>query len=305
MLGFPPFAFEAPTTMERLLTLAAIPGAKLLAGGTDLLPNLKHRLIDAELVVSLNRVAALGQLRDTAAGLEIGATVTLAALARHPVVLQRYPALAVAAKTVATSTIQAMATLGGNVMLDVRCTFFNQPEGWRESIGGCLKCEGTVCHVARTGTGCYAAHSADTVPVLWLMGAELVFASTSGTRTVGISKLYEDDGIARLSTRPGEVLTTIVLPPNPGAIASRKVRQRPAIDYPAVLVAVRRDGDGASAVLSAIGPRPIEVNAERADDLPELAWRAARPLNTHTVSTSWRKHMVRVEVRRALASLGD
>ncbi len=301
MLPFPAFRFEAPSTVDELLPLAAAPGARLVAGGTDLLPSLKHRLYQVDTVVSLGRISTLRSITDEASHLSIGATATLREVASHPVVQERFPALAAACRTVATSTIQAMGTLGGNVMLDVRCRFFNQPDGWRDSIGGCLKCSGTTCHVARTGTGCYAAHSADTVPVLWLLGAQLEFTSVSGTRTIGIEALYKTDGIDRLTQLPGEVLTRIYIPPPSGTIVHRKVRLRGAIDYPALLTAVRVDGGTATAVVSALGPTPVAITTDQASDLPELAWRAARPMNTHTISTSWRKHMVRIEVSRALA----
>ncbi len=303
MLPLPPFRLECPDTIEQLLPLAAVPGSRLLAGGTDLLPSLKHRLFQAEVLVSLGRVDALGGIEQREAGLRIGATARLWDVARHPAVCQAYPALAAACRTVATSTIQAMATLGGNVMLDVRCIYFNQPDGWRESIGGCLKCEGDVCHVARTGTGCYAAHSADTVPALWLYGAKVELQSTTGTRLLPMPSLYGSDGIDRLHIQPGEVLTAIHLPPPAGPVHHRKVRLRGAIDYPALLVAVRRDGAGATAIVSAIGPAPIEVSADRMEDLAEQAMAAARPLNTHAISTSWRRAMVRVEVARAVAAV--
>ncbi len=299
MLPLPRFALQCPESLGELLPLAAEPGAKLLAGGTDLLPSLKHRLLSADVLVSLSRVPLSG-ITQTDAGLRIGAGTTLIDVALNEVVQADYPALAAACKTVATSTIQAMGTLGGNIMLDVRCIYFNQPDTWRDSIGGCLKCEGSVCHVARTGSGCYAAHSADTVPALWLLGAQLELQSTSGVRQLALSDLYKEDGIDRLSIAPGEVLTAITLPKPTGTTVHRKLRLRGAIDYAALLVAVRRQGDGAQAVISAIGPQPIAVSAESADDLTELAWDAAKPLNTHAISTAWRRQMVRVEVSRAL-----
>jgi len=304
MLPLPSFRLECPDTLAQLLPLAAVPGSRLLAGGTDLIPALKHRLFSAEVVVSLAGIASLSEIHETDTGLRIGAGAKLWDVARHSTVLRDYPALAAACRTIATSTIQAMGTLGGNVMLDVRCIYYNQPDTWRESIGGCLKCEGDVCHVARTGTGCYAAHSADTVPALWLLGAQLELQSTSGTRTLALSALYGEDGIDRLKTKPGEVLTAITLPPPSGATVHRKLRLRGAIDYPALLVAVHRHGEGATAVLSAIGPRPIEVQVEAAEDLVEAALAVAKPLHTHAISTPWRRHMVQVEVARALAEAG-
>jgi len=299
MLPLPRFSLQCPERLAELLPLAAEPGARLLAGGTDLVPALKHRLLSADVLVSLSRVPLSG-ITATDAGLRIGAGTSLWDVARDETVQAKYPALAAACRTVATSTIQAMGTLGGNIMLDVRCIYYNQPDTWRDSIGGCLKCEGSVCHVARTGSGCYAAHSADTVPALWLLGAQLELQSTSGVRQLALSDLYKEDGIDRLSIAHGEVLTAITLPKPTGTTVHRKLRLRGAIDYPALLVAVRRQGDGAQAVISAIGPRPIAVSAESADDLTELCWDAAKPLNTHAISTAWRRQMVRVEVSRAL-----
>jgi 4-hydroxybenzoyl-CoA reductase subunit beta len=300
MLPFPTFKLERPDNLSDALALVTAPDSRILAGGTDLLPNLKHRLEMPDTLVSLSRVNALQGITSSENGLRIGATTTLAAVAAHPMVDTQYPALAAACRTVATSTIQEMGTLGGNLLLDTRCRYLNQPVGWRTAIGGCLKCKGNTCHVAREGRGCYAAHSADTVPVLWLMGAEVVIASTEGERQVPISALYKEDGIDRTVLQRGDLLTAIVLPKPRGFVAHRKLRLRGSIDYPLLLVAVLRAGAGATAVISAVGPRPITVSVDRAQDLPDAAHAATRPLNTHLTSTLWRRHMVRVEVARAL-----
>jgi 4-hydroxybenzoyl-CoA reductase subunit beta len=300
MLPFPAFSLERPDRIGDLLELAAVEGSRIVAGGTDLLPSLKHRLFRPTPLVSIARVAALGGIRVENDTVSIGATTTLREVARHPVVALRYPALAQACTTVATHTIQAMGTIGGNVLLDTRCVYYNQPAGWREALGGCLKAEGTVCHVARTGKGCYAAVSGDTIPVLWLYGCELELASTQGTRRVRVRDLFAEDGRTWLRIQPGEVLARLHLPAPTEPIFHRKLRARGSIDYPLLLVAVQREGRGARAVISALGPSPIEVRADDADELPEIAWRAAHPLPTHLWSTTWRKHMVRVEVRRAL-----
>ncbi len=300
MLGFPRFQVERPDTMADLLQLASTPDSRLIAGGTDLLPNLKHRIEQAKTVVSMNRIHSLHGIHQTEEGLRIGPMTTLAELAGSNAVVSRYSALSSAVKTIATSTIQEMGTIGGNIMLDTRCKYLNQPNGWRKTIGGCLKCEGTVCHVAQTSHNCYATNSADTVPVMWLMGAILELHSIHGDRKVPISDFYKKDGIDRIRIQKGEVLTAIHLPRPRGFVAHRKLRLRGAIDYPLLLCAVRREGSGATAVLSAVGPQPICVQVDKASDLADAAWAATKPLNTHMASTSWRRHMVRVEVNRAL-----
>ncbi|MGB0638298.1 MAG: FAD binding domain-containing protein, partial [Myxococcota bacterium] len=251
-------------------------------------------------VVSLGRINTLRGIQKTDDGLIIGTTTTLSEVAQDPTIQSQYPALAEACRTVGTSTIQNMGTLGGNIMLNTRCLYVNQPQGWRTAIGGCLKCDGNICHVAPKGSGCYAAHSADTVPVLWLMGAQVRVVSTHGERMLSIADLYGDDGVVPTTLKRGEVLVSIHLPKPRGFVAHRKLRQRGSIDYALLLCAVRREGSGATAVLSAIGPQPIEIHVSKASDLVEAAWAAAKPLSTHAMASTWRKHMVRVEVQRAL-----
>jgi 4-hydroxybenzoyl-CoA reductase subunit beta len=300
MLPFPEFKLTQPDRIADLIELAAEPDTRLVAGGTDLMPNLKHRIERPRMVVSLGRINTLRGIEKTDDGLIIGTTTTLSEVAQHLTVQSQYPALADACRTVGTSTIQNMGTLGGNIMLNTRCLYVNQPQGWRTAIGGCLKCDGNVCHVAPKGSGCYAAHSADTVPVLWLMGAHVRVISTRGERMISIADLYGDDGVVPTTLKRGEVLVSIHLPKPRGFVAHRKLRLRGSIDYAMLLCAVRREGSGASAVLSAIGPQPIEVHVDKASDLVEAAWAAAKPLSTHVMASTWRKHMVRVEVRRAL-----
>ncbi len=117
MLPLPRFDYEAPDTMADLLTLAAVPDSRLLAGGTDLMPSLKHRIFSPRTLVSLRRMTELRTLREEGGELSIGATVTLRELALHPLVRERYPALSEACAGVATRTIQMMGTIGGNLML--------------------------------------------------------------------------------------------------------------------------------------------------------------------------------------------
>jgi 4-hydroxybenzoyl-CoA reductase subunit beta len=304
MLPFPSFAVETPDTWGVCHHLLAEPGAHLLAGGTDLLPSMKHRIFHPRVVVSMRRLPGLRKVIEHADGtLALGAGLTLAAVARLAVVRERYPALAEACRTVATPTIQGMATLGGNLALDTRCVYYNQPEGWRAALGGCLKCDGTVCHVAPKGKGCYAAHSADTVPALWLYGAEVQVSSADGARLVPIQRLYGDDGRTWLGLQRGEVITRVLLPRPSAHVVHRKLRIRAAIDYGLLLVAAERRDTGFRAVISAVGPRPIEVSATTPEDLASAAYAAVQPLATHLPPVPWRKKMVRVEVRRAALSL--
>lgn len=302
MLPLPRFSLEQPDDLADALALVAS-GSRVIAGGTDLLPSMKHRIFEPASLVSLRGVRSLRDIGTDGANLLLGAGMTLRQVQRHGLVRTHWRALTEACATIGTPTVQAMGTIGGNVALDTRCTFYNQPAGWRAAIGGCLKCEGTVCHVAPKGDRCYAAHSADTIPVLWLYDAVVHVASASGTREVRVRDLYTDDGRAGIALRPDEIVTAIALPVPPGPTVHRKLRTRGSIDYALLLVAVSRDDDGFHAVISAVGPHPIAVDAPTAEGLAEAAYSAVQPLNTHLVPATWRKRMVRIEVKRACEGL--
>ncbi len=309
MLPLPRFDLAMPATVDEATALMANDGTRVVAGGTDLLPSMKHRLFKPELLVSLTRLADLQTIEARPdGGLAIGAMVRWGDVMRHSTVKNDYPALAEGCRTIATPTIQEMGTLGGNVMLDTRCLYYNQPAGWRKSIGGCLKAEGDLCHVAPKGKGCYAAHSADTVPTLALLGAQLELQSAAGTRVVELNDIFGEDGRTWLKIESHELLTRILLPPPPvGHVGHRKLRLRQSIDYPLLLTAahLRPDGSG-SVIISSLGPAPVRLDFDSGsspESIADAAYKQAFPLTTHFASAPWRKRMVRVEVRRTLEAL--
>lgn len=299
MLPLPEFDYHAPKSVREAIALLCVPGAMVVAGGTDLIPSIKHRLFAPSQLVSLRCITELQQITPLPdGGLAIGAGLRLRQVARDARVRADYPGLAAACLTIGTPTLQNMGTLGGNVLLDTRCLYYNQPAGWRASLGYCLKREGTVCHVAPKGKGCYAAHSADTIPHLWLLDAQIEVVGPRGVRLYPIRSLYSEDGRDYPIQRE-ELLTRILLPPPAFITGHRKLRTRAVIDYGLLLVAASRDAAGYHAVISAVGPRPIAVHGEDPVALAEAAFRAVQPLSTHAPPVPWRKRMVRVEVRRA------
>ncbi|MBL4632460.1 MAG: FAD binding domain-containing protein [Kofleriaceae bacterium] len=176
MLRLPVFGSAAPTTISELVAQLSKPGARLVAGGTDLLPNLKHGLEAPSTLVSTDRVESLREVswHEDKAELHVGASVTLSDIASDKKIVAQFPSFAQAAGLVASPLIRNMATIGGNINLDTRCRYVNQSEFWRSSIGGCLKAAGDVCHVVPKGRSCVAAMSSDCVPALISLGAELL-----------------------------------------------------------------------------------------------------------------------------------
>lgn len=322
MLRLPPYRYHRPATVDEAVALLGEhgPDAMLVAGGTDLIPNMKHRLFTPGHLVALKGVAELKGIQEGDGALRIGAAETLTAVASHPLVRERFPALADAAGHVAGPQLRNMGTLGGNVCLDTRCTYYNQTAFWRQALGYCLKKDGTVCHVTKVGKKCVAAHSADTPPVLMVLDATLTLVGPGGSRTVPARDFFVADGIANTRRAPDEVLTEIRIPLTSVArrTAYAKLRQRKSIDFPLLTVAVaaEMEGDGTvrslEGVVTGLGSRPRELSgwAEAAagrrldaalmDELAERAHKQCHPLENLIVDPDWRRAMVPVYVRRAL-----
>src|SRR5204862_861056 len=241
MLRLPWFEHRAPRSVAEAAKILAGEGprAMLIAGGTDLLPNMKRRHQAPQVLVALAQVGELRQLNGTC-----GAGLTLSEIARH----EKTPAaLRHAAVQVATPHIRNMGTLGGNLCLDTRCTYYNQSYEWRKAIDFCLKKDGQICWVATASKRCVAVSSTDTAPALISLGAKVRLVSAEGEREVALADLYRNDGIEYLSRKPGEILTEVALPKNEGWKSTYwKLRRRGSFDFPilGVAAAVKMAGDG-------------------------------------------------------------
>src|SRR5258708_5684029 len=274
MLRLPKFEYRAARTVaEALEWMGDLAGvgekgpearAMLMAGGTDVLPNMKQRIFTPSVVVGLPAIPALrGLVFASAQGLRIGAGVSLAELAASPLVRERFPALATAAGAVSTPQLREMGTVGGNLCLDTRCNYYNQSEFWRKARDYCLKKGSEICRVAPNGTGCYAVSSCDTAPALMAFDATVHVSSRAGDRVVPVADLYHDDGIHPVRLHDGDVLTDVYLPtPEAGwRSAYEKYRVRGSFDFPIVgVAAAARFADGlcteARLVLQAGATRP-------------------------------------------------
>ena len=337
MLRLPPFKYHRPDTVQDAVGLlaefgdAAIP----VSGGTDLIPNMKHRLFTPAHLVALKGVGEIKGIHAGDGELVIGAAETLTDISLHPSVRLHFTALADAAGHVAGPQLRNSGTLGGNVCLDTRCTYYNQTHFWRQALGFCLKKDGDVCHVTKVGKKCVAAHSADTPPVLMTLRAQMDISGPGGDRTVPVMDFFVGDGIWNTRREPGEIVTRIRVPlAQSGAngdsesgmgyelrTAYVKLRQRQSIDFPLLTVAVAADVDSENrlhslrGVVTGLGARPKELTGwdelgegevltdELIDGLAERAFKQCRPLENMIVETEWRRAMVPVHVTRALRKL--
>jgi 4-hydroxybenzoyl-CoA reductase subunit beta len=327
MLPLPIFEYHRPQTLADALALLAKlgPEARLLAGGTDVLPNMKQGLFDPGHVVSIARLEELRGIgvEAGAGGVEtlvVGAGMKLAELSDSVLVQRLAPALAEAAAAVGGPHHRAMGTLGGNVCLDTRCRYYNQTYFWRKALGYCLKKDGTVCHVVKGGAKCVAAASNDTAPALIALDAEIRMLGPKGERRVPVRDFYTADGIKNTVIEPGEIVVRVAVPVVAGRrSAFEKLRKRGAIDFPLLSVAARFDTSGAASgelsagdvVVSALGARPRRIRAAAkvapgtsrdglAAALAKAAFAECKPLTNLDDEAEWRREMVPVVVEKAV-----
>ena len=321
MMRLPPFTYLASRTLGDALKYASDHGADamLVAGGTDLYPNMKRRQFEPKVLVGLRGIRELRGIGGRPSiGMTVGAATILADVASNAELAAHYPALATAADLVSSPQLRRMGTIGGNVCVDTRCNYYNQSYAWRKAIGFCMKKDGDVCLVAPGSSRCWAVSSSDTAPVLWSLGARVRLIGPRGERTVPVSALYRDDGIEYLAKRPDEVLTEIMLPPADGwRSVYLKLRRRGSFDFPVlgVAVAARMDGDvarEARIVLGAVASLPREagraagaligarLTPELIAHVANLAAGPSKPLDNTDFTHPYRKKMTRVFVARAL-----
>jgi 4-hydroxybenzoyl-CoA reductase subunit beta len=334
MMRLPKFEYRVPRTIAEAVKIVGDvgPTAQFVAGGTDLYPNMKRRQQTPRTVISVMRVPELNQITgDGKSGVRIGASVTLTDIVEHPLINRDYPVIAHAARTISTPILRNMGTIGGNLLLDTRCNYYDQNYEWRKGINFCLKKDGDVCWVAPGSSKCWAVQSSDLVPVMVAIGAKFRLASTLGERMIDAAGFYNDDGIDYLKKRPDELLVDIHLPPTNGWRASyQKLRRRGAFDFPVLGVAawIKVEGQRSQAggtpavpvadariVLGGIAPSPIEVkeagaalighafDEEHIQAAAEAAYIKARPLDNTDFVMNWRKQMARQYTLRALREL--
>jgi len=324
MLRLPTFTYHRPKTAHDAVAIAVEHGktAMYVAGGTDLYPNMKRRHQTPTQVISLQDVPGLHGVDVLADGrVAIGAMAKLSALEHHALLRARFPAFAHAVREISTPLLRNMGTIGGNLLLDTRCTYYDQTHEWRESIDFCMKKDGAICWVAPGSPRCWAVQSSDTVPLVCAMEAEVELVGTTGTRTIKAGDLYRDDGIQYLTKKPEELLTRLILPAPKGWKASYlKLRRRDTYDFPVLGVGacvwtdaqgvvtkanIRLGGAGSFAI-PATDSEKLLVGQKLTDEVIAAAGAAAlkpaRTMDNTDLDVYWRRKVAPVYVARALAA---
>ncbi len=325
-MRLPRFEYVEPKTLKEAVKMLALdPQSVLLAGGTDLLVNVKHRLIQPRRIVNLKSIPKLVHISEGEDGLRIGAFTTLHDLVASPIIQERFPVLVQAAGEVGAYAHQVMGTVGGNLCQGNRCRYYNQSAFWRSVRSPCYKAGGKVCYVvpARTVGGqktvkCYSAYCGDMAPVFIALDSQIRLVGTEGERTFPLKKLYTQNGKKPLSLRRGEILKEVLVPPSPGKTLYLKWRLRDSLEFPIISLAVHLDKSGkgqirkARIVFSGVGSGPIEASeAEKMlkgstlDDrmiekVSNGVVKEISPMRTSTTSPAYKRKMAGILLRQTL-----
>lgn len=322
-MALPAVQFFQPRTAEQAVQfLERLPAARLLAGGTDLIPSMQQGLFSPPQLVDLSRARDLRAIEFFSDGAaRLGAGATLAALEAEPEIARRFPVLAAAVAAIAGPLQRNMGTLGGNLCLDTRCRWYNQSWSWRRACGFCLKKDGAICHVAPGGDRCWAAYSGDAAPALLVLGAAADLLSPRGLRRLPLAEFFSSDGARPLRLEKDELLLAVHIPAECAGWrgAYLKFRLRAAIDYPLAGFALAFELEHGRirrgrVALTAVNPAPRLVpgadallsGADPSDprlpfELARLAASAAKPLSTSSLAPAYRRDVLKVYARRALA----
>jgi 4-hydroxybenzoyl-CoA reductase subunit beta len=325
MLRLPEFEYHQPRSLKQATKALADLGADamLVAGGTDVYPKMKRGQFTPRHLISLRALRELKGIRQSKDGLWIGAGESLTTVSNHRLIAKHFPALAHAAESVSTPQLRNMGTIGGNVLVDTRCNYYDQTFFWRQAVGFCMKKDGQICLVAPGSSKCLAIASSDTAPVLVSLDAEAVLVSRRGERRAKLAELYCDDGINYSAKAKDEVLKRLFIPRQ--AFSRRnvylKLRRRGSFDFPILGVAasVELDEQGecrhAVVVLTAVASAPKvvteattmlpgkKITLELIDAVAEAAAKIAHPLDNADSDYWYRKRMAKLYTQRALASL--
>ncbi len=325
MMRLPAFKLDLPSSVaEAAEILARDPqNTRIVAGGTDLWPNMKRRHQSAERVISMAKIPQMrGITGDGSDVVTIGALTTLRDICDSTMLATKYPGFARAVASISAPALRNTGTIGGNLCLDTRCTYYNQSEEWRQSIDCCLKERGDVCWVAPGSKRCWATSATDSAPVLCALGAKVKLVSAQGERILLLKEMYIDDGISYLAKRRDEILTEVILPPAADVRSTYwKLRRRGSIDFPVLGVGATVTLDdnhvvkACSIYLGAVRSAPTEakdaqeflvgkkLDAEVIAEAASLARKPAAPLDNTDFVVAWRKSMVERYVDGALREL--
>ena len=299
------FSYYRPTDIGEAVRLyqASQGAAVYLSGGTDLIPRMKLGLEKPQAVIDLKGLGSLRRVEDQGDWIRIGPLARLFELKKNPLIRAYAPVLTASLEATSCESLQMRGTIGGNLLQNTRCLFYNQSEFWRRSKGFCLKMGGERCNAVPGAKRCFANYSSDNAAALCSLSAEVEFYGPEGMRRMPLEHLYADRADRPFHVQPGEILSAIFIPKKKRAGGYEKLRIRGAIDYPLLGVALTvADGKG-RLVVGALGPKPLVFETSKLSrravmETAQAVLKQVRPVGNTVVEPEYRKQMIPVLVGR-------
>ena len=308
-MRLPEFDYVEPRSIKEASSLLLDnPKASILAGGTDLLVNMKHRVEMPSLIVNIKRISHLDFIEKQNGSIRIGALASLKKVYTNPFIGEKVHALTLAASVVGSYHHQCMGTIGGNICQQNRCKYFNQSKWWRSSRPLCFKAGGEICYVVNKKGTCYSSYCGDVAPVLLVLNAKVIVESKTAKREIPLEGVFSGDGKTPLTFQPGEILREIIIPQEAfgGLSTYVKFANRESIDFPIVGMALWASAECKEVRVSftAVDRRPVrakgvedflrgrEFNGETLEQAVDLSSKVARPANTSMYSPSFKRKIL-------------
>ncbi|MBW2017745.1 MAG: FAD binding domain-containing protein [Deltaproteobacteria bacterium] len=299
------FEFRRPKDVEEAVRLyGEFQGeAAYLSGGTDLVPRMKLGLEKPKVVIDLKRISPLSTVEDQGEWIRIGALARIFDLKENETIKDYFPALKASLEATSCESLQMRGTIGGNLLQNSRCLFYNQSEFWRRSKGFCLKMGGKSCNAIPGANTCFANYCSDNAPALCTLSAEIEFSGPDGTRRLNLEELYTGRAEKPFKLYPGELLTAIFVPKKKSVGGYEKLRIRGAIDYPLLGVGFSYGNGTGKLTIGAVGPKPHSVEMKQfsqgaIQEAAETLLKQVRPVDNTVVNPEYRKRMVPVLAER-------
>jgi len=321
-MRLPKFEYIEPKTLrEAIKALSAHPTETLLlAGGTDLLVNMKYGVVKPTTLINLRSIPKLNYILEEKETLRIGSLISLHDLYTSPLIQEKFPILSQAAREVGAYAHQVMGTIGGNLCQGNRCRFYNQSPFWRSVRPPCFKTGGEICHVIRKPKECHSTYCGDMAPVLIALGARIKVIGPQGERIFPLKRLYTQNGKKPLSLRKGEILKEVLVSQSSGKSIYLKWRWRGSIEFPIVSLALYIEKEDnkitlARVVFSGLGEGPLEISEIEKrllgstledsiiDSLSEQVTKLVSPMRTSIYSPAYKRKMAGILLREGLDKL--
>lgn len=282
--------------------------SKFIAGGTDIMANKYQGNETSSHFIDVTGIDELKGIRKDEKYLYIGALTRLDDLKKSLDICNEFPVLIEASNSVGSPIIRKSATLGGNILCENRCIYYNQSEWWREAVGFCLKCNGNVCIATGGKKACFSEFVSDTAPALISMNAKAKLIEPEGERIIALEELYTGDGINPKTIKNTTLLKEILLPLNQNfKSAFKKLRLRESLEFTSLTVAVSiNNRDTIRIVLAGVDPRPVLIEGKRDDNKGELikkSIKGARAVENDMFTRTYRREMIHVFINKCFEQI--